>query len=478
MATTVLGLSTRTTPQVRTYANVSPTAIGGTFGSAENAGTAGFEAFYVPWHRVVRFGSYNHLYATVATGIYRSTNGGSTWSLVYTWPATNNHPCKSGIYVADIAGVPALCALHHSGFTSHYGVRSFDGTTWTQHGPFTNTGIYGLFAGGSGQGLTASHLYHGTVYAVGISSAVISTITFYNPGAGSGGGYTILSPDRRGGVTLVTFNDRLMMVFRPTVETTSAGVYDVTSGPGVLFAATTGVTFYSMADISPPTPAAFEDGGFLYVFMHGATGQIEAWQISSTGTGGSTPIGGTVLPPSLRAGVGSQASIRSFVDYDSNPVSPTKYLIFAADSTTGTSLSMWQWNGPSSAMTFVDTNGAVDHAIGFTTFPIGSQSYTPGQAAIERTGQTAGIGYEEHSFILYSPSGSQAVTVKVHLGTALDENVPASPTISDPSTGGTVVGDTVTGWIADNTTVRTVRWQAATDGYSPNTRRKLWFEVY
>src|SRR5271154_151880 len=97
-----LALNTRNgTPQARQYVNTTPTSFGATFGSADTISGPPLASIkgYVP---IVRFGGSNVFLATVGGQVYRSTNGGTSWTSVYTFsPAISgsNQEGQTGLWI-------------------------------------------------------------------------------------------------------------------------------------------------------------------------------------------------------------------------------------------------------------------------------------------------------------------------------------------------------------------------------------------
>lgn len=468
MPTPFLALNTLdgTTPQLRRYNGGSVNLVGVTFGALDTgATTSRDDATY----RAIQFGSEDTFFALTGNQIYRSTDGGSTWTSVKTLTGlVANQTNKTGLHIVTINGAPNLALFWGLAGSMVRGSYSPDGVTWTDE-------TSGVIAGGIGSSLTSNLVFRNTLYGC-FSDA--SLIIGYQPGSG---GFTPISIPATAGSrakAIAEFNDQIGCLFVGTSGAADDSAFGTTDGVS---------NVVRRADlVGTPTSDSrnllFEDSGSMIAMAY-ATAALgwKAWSISSTFV--ATDISSTVIPAGMTGttiGGNVSASSRGYVlvDSEASPGSnPTKYIFFTPSP--GAQFSIFQWNGTGSAMTSVDNGGNSLQALSYTTNVSGNYFWTDGERTIEFIGRTPVTNGQRLQFQLFSETGTDIVSVRFYRGTAATEYPTALATLSSPSHGSLSGGNTITGLTANNgATTYEVTWEAVTDGFSPGTRYKLTGEQF
>lgn len=486
MVAPFIALEYRTSPQIIRYAGTSAALVGASFGVADSTTTSNLAAVF-PRGRVIRFGGLNTYVATVGSSIYRSTDGGMTWTAVQSLTDLNsNTHRKSGFVVVYLNGVPAL-AMIYGGTTNTqvYGVYSFDGINWTTQGPFT------VLGGGGGAGAVIGYnqliVQDSTIFlqlgsAGGGTTAGTDNTVIWTPGSNNAVG-TSLSGIQSGQLapSLCEFNNRLF------------GLYQRTTSSALTLGEIVGQTTVVLTSLQLGEPTTsggagtlFVDGVNMYAIATGSDGAgtntgLKAWQISSSLV--VTEITSTVLPAILRTAFSTDGSgavscrILSLIDGVSSPgSSPTIYLYFS--STGNSDWALYQWNGNATEISLISQGGSTlnsmplfgfvngDYFVADSVFPS-----TSGISAeiINRTFTATGVRL---SFKLYGTAGS--VSFRAYYGDANSEYPTNAATLTNPSVGAISGGTTNTGLTADDgATTYQVTWDAQTDGFTQNSQYRL-----
>lgn len=218
-------------------------------------------------------------------------------------------------------------------------------------------------------------------------------------------------------------------------------------------------------------------GGALYLFCSGfiypeSQNGLRVFKYTTTNgiitEGNEVDLMNTVVPSEYRAGSTnrniSYSIVKAIPDYDTNPTSPSLYLVWIKDS----SLS-WlglTWNGDSSLMTDEGTITSYGMAFGSSKDGGGGRIWTEDSIAIQLTGLDVGSGGLTIKFKAYGDSGSSDKTVKFYYST--DEGPPTSQcTLTGSPTGGSATrnGNQIENVNADDgTTEYTALWDFLTDG--------------
>jgi hypothetical protein len=455
MHTPFLGHNPRTgTPTVKRFiAGVTSdvgVAIGGATESAVDA-NAGEES------RVIRFLGHNTWIVVQGTGIYRTTNGGASYSLVLSDGDLSASVSKSGIFLGYPGGTATISFVTISG-SSWYLWTSNDGTAWTKTGPFALGTISSL-------GIHSVTMWRGSFYGFqgrGIDGLVRTVV--WNLGSLTVSSIAVPTQHTSAEGNLCVLDDRLFGYWKDRTTPSSNKLYELVSGTWVqrldLTIGAGGETPGSKFSLFPDSAT-----GHLIAISSNATGGWQARQINPI-TYAVVDITSTVTPP---FGTGSSTSRIRWLRDIGVAGNPT-FLFVSADAVDTTPVAVLLWNGVGSAPTSVGTGGAVALSYPYGSRNGGSYFWTPGQRHIERVSATSVLGGVRYGFKLFSPNPTvDAVSVRWLVGTATDES-PTTPygSLSSPSAGTLSAGNTQIDGLdsADNgATTFYVTWLAGTNGF-------------
>lgn len=392
-----------TTPQLKRYINATPGSIGPLFGIIDT--TTGSLDNMRGYPSVVKFGGSRTFLATVGLDIYRSTDGGLSWTSVFTFTSgthltAGSTVSKSGLFVLNVAGVATVCIVTQlNGSTSFFAFTSTDGTTWTTLGPFTgpSSGLYDPMDSVVWQGKLV------TVWTNGGTNTETSTI--FDPSteamtlaaSASASGGTVLQSS-----ALCVYNNRLFKLshengggsntyFRELV----AGVW-VVQGSNLLGGVALGADAKSVL---------FVDGAFMYgLATNGSAWLAYRWNSSLT----RLDISALVVPTALASGLGTSQRMSVIVDDRGVPgTAPTIWLYQSVSGALASALNEWKWNSanttiaalsdgvtlPTGTINVASTTGfASSGTIGVTTTTGTSTVTYTGKTGTTFTGCTGGTG--------------------------------------------------------------------------------------
>lgn len=460
------------TPQMVRYAGASPAPVGNTFGTADTVATAANTT--QPNGRIIQFGGLNTYLAATGNNIWRTTDGGTTWTSVYTFTGLNPgggipNANKSGFNIFYLNGIPAVGIMYItlSGSWSMFFAYSFNGITWT-----TVTATF-VNIGGTEVGVNDSLVIGNTIF---YSIATRPEILIALPGAAtnifmtpSGAASNQLTP------SFCQFNNRVFILYIRTASTTLTLGEIVGQSSAVIASLDTGLTGTTGQGMG----ALFVDGVNMYAIARGSAGGYRAWQIDSALS--VTEITSTVLPSVLTtaSSQGGGTRMRVLIDGVSSPgSSPDIYLYYAASAD-----SMWaayQWNGNAAQITLITQGGSTRTSLPFVNNVTGSyfvaDSVFPSTAGIsvEITNRIFTATGVRLSFKIYGTSAGGATSFRVYVGDENAEYPTVAGTLTNPSVGAISGGNINTGLTADNgVTTYQVTWAAQTDGFSTNEQFRL-----
>lgn len=455
------------------YAATNSSMIGTSFGSAD-AGIAATLNVVQPNGRVINFGGLNTYLAATGDSIYRTTDGGTTWTQVLTLASINaeNHR-KSGFSVVYLNGIPAVTLIYSSLDTTIRTVYSFDGLNWTAQGPFTITSL----GAGTDVGFNRTIVIGSTLYMAITNTA---RIIIYDPGANNA---IEVTPSGAAGAGqspgICEFNNRVFVLATRTTGTTLT-LFEIVGQTSTIIS--------SLA--SQPTATAtgqaalFVDGTNMYAIGLGAdaSGGLACFQVTSALA--VTDISTTVLPAVLRTNIptdsgGSNKSIRVIpvIDGVSSPgSSPTIYLYISI--TANGPWALYQWNGNATQISLISQGGSSLHSLpGFgnvtgSYFVADSVFPSTSGITVEITNRTFTSNGVRLSFKLYGSVGS--VSFRAYVGDSTAEYPTTACTLTNPSVGAISGGTINTGLTADNgATTYQVTWASQTDGFAQNAEYSL-----
>lgn len=209
-------------------------------------------------------------------------------------------------------------------------------------------------------------------------------------------------------------------------------------------------------------PSMIVDSPYLYVFnIKNLSSTWGCWQVDASYN--VTDITSTVIPSGMTGtGAIQQSRTLTFADTDWAPgTNPPKYLIHAENGTSGSSLGLYAWQGPTSPMLFLDGGGNVAQAFSISKYPTASGFYIVGPpvCAIQSIMQdSSGIGLKV-AFILQGPTAASLQNVRMWFGTANEEYLQRLGSLSNPSHGSlNAAGTAVQGLTVDNATIYSFTW--------------------
>lgn len=460
------------TPQLRLYAGGERTSLGVTFASAETpeAGDQGTS-------RVLLFGAGNNtLVAMQATGIYRTTDLGSSWTLVHTLTSADASACKSGLFVVYLNGIATLCGFYRDTSGNFRGVTSTDGTTWT------NIILSGATSVSTDEAPHSCIIYRNKICSIQASQ---NRVLIYDPGSGaitSIDNASVPSSSGMSSVGLTVCNGNLYIAYRDTsaflcLAKMTAGTFtnkfttavSVTSGSGKwgvwTFTATNELPFDEF------NPATVDEE--INVLAHRTAGGWGAYQFKYNPTLDTFTLfdftSGAI--PALMTSAGTGSSVALYLDSNTSPGAVRDMFVFFKDG--GTDWNMYRWNayqrmGKWSDLAanvplgvFTDNNDALPSATNV------NGSYSAALLRPEIISQNYVSGGIRFTFILNTPDYvGQLVKVIGFWGTqylTLPNGLIA--TLSDTSHG-VITGGVIYNLVADASTQYQVTWLAETDGFS------------
>jgi hypothetical protein len=467
------------TPQAKRWANTSVSAQGVTFGAIDvftASATAGLVSCCD--NRLIQYGGNNTWLCVTNQVIWRSTDAGASWTNVQsmTNPSTTQTILTSGIWTFDSGGTQKVCVFYYTATAGRWkGYTSTDGITWSASSDYS-----ALHTAPSSAGIVSQVMLNGTLYMATGQSAGIATVTVmlaWSPGSDSASSTTIATITGTSGNTLAAWKNSIYCVAK-TTQTSDYKLFDMTSGSAVLVATLfTGPTTALSAGARPAEP-----------FVDPATGDLICWIWPAATNGWTilrvsssfvvTDITSSVRPTALSGtsgGGNSPASsrIRTYVDQEAQPgANPDIHLGYSTDGASGTTVSLYLWNGVASAATLVSSGGNVAHSIGYcSSNGGGAYTWTSGEKHARIVSWAPATNGVTITFKLYSDSGSASVKVRAFTrrNTTQDFTKTAAE-IKSPSAGalsGTGVGNYNTGLTADNgTTTYTLVVDLAGIGWS------------
>lgn len=448
------------------------------------------------FNRVVQF--LGDLYAVTLDGVYKLQPDGVTWSkssgdggLNFSNPESQvntNAGSQSGLHVVYVGNIPYLTGV----YKTNNGSNEWRGY-WLDGSDLASGWTLGAIqTGPEGEGsnnievMTSEAVYRGVLHVTihawtGVEESEVLTWDVATDSVGSLSNDFNIQEIRNPGMCI--FNDRLFAV---TQRNPKLRLHEFTGG-----------AWQFVKDLHPNvndpisgsrgyTVATFTDSTNMYAIAldNSQTGTapdargIRAFQIDGSLT--VTEITSTVLPSSLIAvedGGSYSGTVdtrcHAIYDVDTNPGSLSIYIYIATDSTEGTIWTVYEWNGPGSQITQIDTGGDVIHALPIARLIGGERNFTSGELDVLILDKDEQLGAEDLIIVLTGDTTGPA-DKKFKLWYALEgEPNLLEATLSMVSGGSATFNPTdnqVEGLIADGATEYVVRWDTNADGLSPGDR--------
>ena len=457
------------TPQVKRYINASPANIGVAISGAvidTDATTLGDNRGYPA---VVKFGGSQTFLATIGLDIYRSTDGGASWTSVKTFTAgthisSSYSVAKSGLFVLYNAGVAtAVIITHNQASANYYAHTSTNGTTWTTSGPFT-AAASAVFRP------LDSVAWDGKLVTWWNSTGALNVSTIFDPVVAT---MTITSRTTGGlfSAALTVFNNALYALLH---DGNAGGTYYLDK-----FVAGAWVNQQTVSSFGNTNTTSkeclFVDGTNMIAFISTGT----AWKAFRWDSGlTQTEITSSVVPTALASGLSASQRMSVIVDSAGTPGSaPSIWIYQSVDGGAATALNQWKWNGISSyigdtpgstSSASNDSGGSARDSLPFVQHAQGATFWTSGEDYVEEKGTSPTPGGITVTFTLYSDTGSGTASIRAWRGVSTDEYPLAAATLTG----------TLTGLAKDNSTVHSIVWNAVADGFSAGDRSKFVLEKY
>jgi len=460
------------TPQLKRYLNATPAIVGSTFGVPDTSAVGlnvnrGYPA-------VIKFGGSRTFLATVGLDIYRSTNGGASWSSVFTFVSgTHLHPSstasKSGLFVLHVGGAATACIVtqHHT-TSDWWAFTSADGTTWATHGPFSGPNSSyndphdsvvwsGRLVSMWGRGADANVV--STVFDPSTLSMTFASMATIGPG-------NVVND-----IPLCVYRDRLFALNHESSGSRLVRLEELSFGSWIPVEA----AWDGCSTTNEGKNCLFTDGTFMYVFMQRlGSWMCHYWDSLLT----RTDITAITVPTALASGMLNTA--RMSVVADSRTlmgIPPRFWLHQSVDGAPGSMLNQWAWNtlgafigaSPGSPASIPDdSGGSARDNLPFVAHAQGTTFWTSGEEHVEQVGMAPAPGGITVSFRLYSDFGVGTTNVRAWRGVALQ---------TTPINAATLTGPTL-GLAKDNTTIHQVVWEAVIDGFTAGQRAKFVLELF
>ena len=440
-------------PQVGLYNNSTVTNQGNTFGSLDNNSSISTTTC-ITNQAVIALRGFQTFLALTGGVIYLSTDGGISFTSQKTLTSlyTTGQGAHSGFRISTSGGSETIFVMYGNGGTSLLTDYSTDGgTTWT-----TVSGTSGI-GDNFGAGLQDAVMWQGDGYfSLWNNTRVDAEVWIFNASTKTMSVTTGLVNFGNAKIRFANFNGNLCCL-----GTDSSGNLSIFQLSGTTWSK----VLNNFANYAVPNPQSqnelFVQGGFLWALVHNAT-VWHCWKITTAFIATSSD---TSIPAAFNSSTGRT---QVFPDYAATTGSePQLYVYYSSDASSATNFSSWQWNG-TSVMTHVGATGgsAIDY-LGASKNSQGCQFWQGSDRVeiVSRVGVSGGVRY---TFKLYSASGTDTVSVRGWYGANTASYEYLAATLANPSVG-TLVGNSVTGLTADNTTSYQVTWNASTDGIAAGT---------
>lgn len=500
MATPFLAINYRPNggvPKVKRYANCSPgdPVIGeATVGAADAVGTGTSQTGMVLHSRVVQFGTNKQWFCAVGASVYYTTDAGLTWSNAAPFgiPTINvlsvAQYLKTGLHVIDIGGVPNIVFYYATTTATQWRGYRFDGSTWIALGPVT-TGASLLVSDYLIEDMVFNNVLYVVLGRVGVN---VPVITFFDPGAGSGGDFLMGGGNASSPCSLAPYRGSLYAIYKGG-SNINVYLWDLTAGVGTSIVATLWTGTVAAAGLGTQYCDGFVDpvtGDLICIFYTTLALGWRAVRVSPTLV--PTDITSSVIPFGMTGTTTGGDSpttsrCRAFVDQESTPgANPSIYVYYAPDGVTGTTMLMYKWNGVSTLMTVYDSGGNVADSLGcFPDMDGGQYSWSPAEKTLQPLQWLPAPGGVRFTFKLYSDSGTDLVRIRAftrqqaapedRTKTPVELTNPSVGTLSGAGPGNYMQGPAV---VADNgVTTYQVTVNLAGVGFSLVERGRVIFDV-
>lgn len=442
----------------------SASVLSSAFGTAPGAGSD-----FNCQRRFVWQATHDTIYCVLWDGLYRSTNSGSTFTQVLSFPSphadADDRLMHGGVYAfyepTEAEVYLAGWFKNNSNVLQGWRYRLSDGASDTTAGPTIAATADQQASEEQFEDSIFFYLDNATMYAF---NAITKTWdSFINPG-----GFT---PSLSSDYCVAPDGNLYFVSIHPTFGQGCRLLRYTGAWSDVYNYSAIQTTAYNNRQNS--RIGVFSDGTDLYAFAFNENAGTNGWRCFRIpdpfdGTGVSH-ITTTVLPASLRSSADGGTATSSgdkrmaiIQDTESTPGTLRTFLAFADNDSTST-WAVYEWQGPGSAMTSVGTGGAVRDALPAGVTSGGARFFTSGQLYVRILSAVKTLGGELLSFVAY---GGGTRTVKFRYGASQQSAVNQATLAGSATGGGTRVGNEVQGVSADGSTVNTIVWALGSDGFN------------
>lgn len=370
-----------------------------------------------------------HIYQGIQTGVHPS-DPSYIFNAVFTLPSISASTAhKSGLNVVTSNGILYLCMLYFDTGGDVHAARSTDGVNWTTDGPF-DTGVV------SASAFHNELVWRNQLWALTSLGTANDRMAAYSPSSGTCNFYiSPLEPFGTGSIGI--FNDNLYFTGGTVGGFGNRSLYILDQS--LISLASLGL-FLNVSAVYKP--GILVDDGYMYIFTtkNTTTTGWGCWQVSSSHV--ITEITSSVIPSGMTGAVGISSRVLVWADTDWAPGSnPPKYIAYSSNGSDGTTIDLYQWQGPGTTMSFFSSGGNVANAFSVAKFPTASGFYVSGPARVvinSVIGASSGVGLTI-AYWVQGPGGPSfpggVQSIRLWYGLNTDEYLTNIGTLSNPSTG-------------------------------------------
>jgi hypothetical protein len=436
--------------------------VGNTFGSVEPAGSNVNQ--HLSNNKVIQFA--DSLFAWQGGIIVKYNSGTGNWDTKLTLSPVllaSAEFLHTGIHCDLVSNAQTMFGIYYANDGTMRSVTSTDGTTWN------TSASLGTSSATTSSWIARQILYRNKLY---ISESVTGCRAFDTAAGTIATAATGLDafPCR----DFCIYQDRLYCSNHANTAATPFKILELTATATwtVRFITPQVSAAASTYGASSATCLHTANDGYMYFWYPGnpATSvAVRKLQLQGSSLFDIGDITSTVAPSGLTSGLTQTIQIHCVYDLETTPGTFNLFIYTAANNTSGTSWTCWQWNGSGSVLTSVDTGGDT-----ILCLPHGSDGgariWTSGEFNVQITGVT-GTSITGGLQISYKAYGTGTKIISFYFS-EYEEAALRLCTLGTPSAG-TLSGRTITGISADGSTTYTVVWNWAADGLTSAKNVKL-----
>jgi hypothetical protein len=453
------------TPAVFRLIGSTASAVGNTFGTAEDAGSNALQ--HCSGNRVIQFA--NNLYAWVGDTVVKYNSGTTNWDTKLTLSPVILASAKflhTGLHSIMVNNVKTMVGVYCSNNASQpiYAISSTDGTSWTTTSTGTNSGMTTASIIGVSVVYRNILFFLNSIWAVASWDPSTSTFTTQQGTLQASSAARDLCVYQNKLFTMQsTGNNAAWTVFEWTASNTWTSRYASAS-------------LASTSNFSACRPILHTAGdGYMYMWMSaGASGNSThcrklQYTPSTSTLAEVADLSTIVVPTAIRTPNVQTTQFVCVYDQETTTGALNLLIYYAPNNTAGTNWTCFQWNGGASEATQLDTGSDVTLQLpGGGDAGGGARIWTSGEPDVSIEGFAAASTGLQVSFILYG-SGTKSFAL---FFSATEETPLVQCTLASPSAG-SLNGQQVDSLTADGSTVYTVIWTFTSDAQTTFSRERL-----